>query len=174
MAGGQIKLNGVKRGGELKLHPAMDEAKRRWIASLKDETPIEITLSKITNHKSQKQLGAYFGLMLTAAIIELDDRGYDTSFILRIDKPTGIPITKDGLKDYLYSVCPIYRNGESITLSKANMEEAAKHYDDCRNFLASQWGIVIPDPDPMYKQQKQSGGGAIYPQYRINGKWKGE
>lgn len=158
MAGGQIKLNGVKRGGELKLHPAMDEAKRRWIASLKDETPIEITLSKITNHKSTKQLGAYFGLMLTQAVIWLEDNGYDTSFILRVDKPTGIAITKDALKDYLYSVCPIYRNGEPITLSKANMEETAKHYDDCRNFMASQWGLVIPETNPNWKAELTENG----------------
>lgn len=155
-----IKLNGIKRANELYLSPVMAELKRRFIASLEDETPIEIQIKVFRNPKSQKQLGAIFGLMLKQACLEMEDLGLDTSYLFKLDKPTGIKIDTDLLKEYAYSVCPIFdENGEKITLRDSNTEQAAKFFEDFRAFLASQFGIVIPDPDPMYKELKNERAG---------------
>ena len=91
--------------------------------------------------------------MIAQAVTELDDRGYDTSFILNTPKPTGIGIDKNLLCDYFYNVCPIFNeDGKRITLSKMNIEQAMKFFGDVRNFLASQWSIVVPEPDPNWRE----------------------
>ena len=95
---------------------------------------------------------------MAQAVIELDDMGYDTSFILNTDKPTGIGITAEHLTTFFYSVCPMFDDdGKHITLSKSNTKQAAKFFDDVRNYLASQWGIHIPEPDIDWKEKSEKG-----------------
>jgi len=149
-----MKFTAIKKNGHLTFPPAIAEERRRYIERLREGAVVSEDLSHYRAPKSQKQLGAHFGLMLAMAVIELNDRGYDTSFLLRIDKPTGIGITRDMLKEYLYSVCPIFNNeGAKITLSNATTEQAAKHFEDCRNFLASQWQINVPKPDINWRKK---------------------
>ncbi|MFA5381938.1 MAG: hypothetical protein WC356_02145 [Candidatus Micrarchaeia archaeon] len=151
-----IKIYGVIANGEFQATPEQQRIETHYLQSFKDGTLVERIVKKYSQPKTQQQLGAYFGLALTMIVAEFNDRGYDTSYLLRIDTPTGIGITKYLLKDYLYSVCPIYNdNGERITLAKASIEQTAKHFDDVRSFCASQWGIVIPDPDKNFRNNKE-------------------
>lgn len=150
---GTLTITSVKQGNNLNLAPAIAESKRRYIESLQDGELVEIKYKVYKSPKTNKQLGAHFGLMLAATVLELHDRGEDTSLLLRIDRPTGVPITKDRLKDYLYSVCPIYRDGKIISLSDATIDETSKHFNECRNYIASQWNIHIPDPNPDWRNK---------------------
>lgn len=151
-----IKLNGIKRNGELYLSPVMAESKRRFIAGLANELPVEIQIKAIRFPKSKKQLGAIFGLMLKNACIQLYDLGLDTSYIFHLPKPTGVKIDEDLLKDYLYSTCPIFDSeGNRIGLSSSDTAQASKFFDDSRNWLSSQFGIYIEDPNPLYQQEKK-------------------
>lgn len=111
-------------------------------------------IKRLGKPKSQDQLGAIFGLAIAQIIAEFNDLGMDTSYLIKTDKPTGIGVTTDLLKEYLYAVCPIYGDsGGRITLSKANTSQAAKFFDDIRNYASSQWGIVIPDPNPKWREE---------------------
>jgi len=154
MAKSSIKINGTIRGGKLFIPAAMAEAKRQWIASQKEDTLIAIEMKRPSSPKSKQQLGAIFGLLLKTAVIEMEHLGMDTSYIYKLDRPTGIRIDEDTLLKYLYNACPIYRDGEIITLSQMDMAEAADCYDKFCAYLASQFGIVIPEPDKNWRLKK--------------------
>ena len=117
----------------------------------------EITIKKAIKPKSQQQLGAIFGMLIKDAIAQANDIGLDTSSFLkemvREDLPSGIGLTTDFLKEILYCLCPIMRDGKRITLSKASTVEAAKFFDDARNLLAAH-GIFIQEPNPHYKEKR--------------------
>ena len=133
--------------------PIAEQARRYW-ERIKDGSDVVKSLTVPRKAKSDKQLGAIWGLMMTTATSELDDMGYDTSLIYNLPDPTGIAIGKDDLCDFFYSACPIRdEQGRRITLSKANTAEAAKFFEDVRSWMATQWGIVIPDPDPNWKNK---------------------
>jgi len=150
-----MKFYPMIQDGELTYAPPIAEQRKKLLEKQKDGTVFEETLTVFRPSKTRKQLGAFWGLAMSIAVAELDDRGYDTSFLLNVPKPTGIAITKDLLCEYLYNVCPIFdEDGKRITLSKANTQQAAKFFDDCRNFMASQWSITIPEPSPLWREEK--------------------
>ena len=149
-----MKFFGIKQDGCL-VHPsAIAEAKRKFWDRIKDGAEIESVITVKRGDKSQAQLGAIWGLMLAQAVIELEDRGYDTSFLYNLELPTGIGIKSEDLCRFFYNVCPIYNDeGKYITLSKTNTAEAAKFFDDVRNYMASQWSVIVPEPDPNWKDK---------------------
>ena len=148
-----MKFPGVKTNGQLVHAPAIAEAKRKYWERAPEGAMIESSLTVKHKDKTSNQLGAIWGLMLTQAVSKLDDRGYDTSFIYNLSKPTGIAITKDDLCHFFYNACPIYNDNQRITLSKSDTKQAAKFFDDVRDFMASQWGIYIPEPDPNWREK---------------------
>ena len=115
-----------------------------------------VIIRRKSQNKSNKQLGAYFGLMIKDAIVQANDMGLDTSGFLKEmvkgDIPSGVGLTSDFLKELFYCLCPIYSDGKRITLSKATMAEAAEHFTRCRNLLAAH-GIYINEPDSEWKDK---------------------
>jgi len=147
-----MKFIGTKSNGQLLFPPPVAEMRKKYWDGIKEDTIVEESLVVKRESKTNKQLGAYWKLAMAMAIDELDYRGYDTSFILKTDKPTGIKITKDLLCDFFYNICPIFNDdSQIITLSKATTTQAAKFFDDTRNYLASQWSIYVPEPDPEWR-----------------------
>jgi len=145
---------GKKENGTLVHPPAIAEQKRRHWESIKEGAVVKSSISVSRASKSQSQLGAIWGLMLAEAVIQLDDLGYDTSFIYNLSKPTGIKIGKEDLCHFFYQACPIHNEeGQRITLSKSNTKEASKFLDDSRNYMSSQWGLIIENPNPGWKNE---------------------
>lgn len=149
-----MKAIGIKKDNSVVYPPLIKESRgKRW-ADIKDGTEIWTDFGVVRQLRSSEQLGAIFGLMLTRAQIILADRGSDTSLIFNLVKPTGIAISVENLKDYFYSATPMYNEmGVSVRLSKATTKEAAKFFDDIRNYMASQWSIVIPDPEKNWREK---------------------
>ena len=149
-----MKFLGTKTNGKL-VHPAaVDELKRRYWERVPEGSIVESTLTIKHKDKTTSQLGAIWGLMIAQAVEQLEDRGYDTSFIYNLPNPTGIVIDKDSLCHYFYQACPIRDEGGAIiSLSKASTAQAANFFDDCRNFMASQWSIYIAEPNPNWKDE---------------------
>ena len=149
-----MKFIGIKHDNELVHPPAIAEEKRKFWERIKEGTVVESSLTVKRADKTGKQLGSIWGLMLSQAAQELDDRGYDTSFLYNLPNPTGIPITKDDLCAYFYQACPIYNDdGERITLSKSNTVQAAKFFEDVRSWMSTQWQLYIAEPDPNWRQK---------------------
>jgi hypothetical protein len=121
---------------------------------MKDGTPVKMKLTRISPHKTHQQVKTIFGLVIAMIIDVFEERGTDSSVLLNTDKPTGVPVSKDLLKEYFYVVCPIYDSDSNrITLGsrKVTIEKAAQFIDEIRNFAATQWSIDVPDPDPNWK-----------------------
>ncbi len=154
-----MKFFGIKQDGKLVHPPVIAEEKRKYWNRIPDGVEVESSLTVKRRSKSQSQLGAIWGLMLSQTVSELYDRGYDTSFIYKLEIPTGIPIDKDDLCQFFYNACPIRNeNGKIITLSKTDTIQAAKFFDDVRSWLSTQWGIVVPEPDPNWKTKGEQNG----------------
>lgn len=119
------------------------------------EGDYQVEITKYSPNKTQKQLGAYFGLMIASVIEQANDIGLDTSSFLkemvREDLPSGIGLTTDFVKEMCYAFCPMYRAGKRITLSRATIEEAARHFDDCCKLFAAH-GIYVPEPDKNWNK----------------------
>jgi len=113
----------------------------------------EVEAKRSRKDKSQDQLGAIFGLALNTIKAEFDDRGWDTSYLLKIDLPTGNEITIDFLKEYFYATCGVYNEKGLVRLSKSNTKQAAQFFENIRNFASSQWGIYIPEPNPNWRNK---------------------
>lgn len=146
------KYIGTIQGGNFRLSPDQASARQRYLAGQKDGTVVEEVFAKVYALRSQKQLGSWFGLFCQTVLAALSDRGWDTSYIFKLSQPTGIEVTKDLLKEFMYSVC----STKGKTMSKMDTKEMAEFFDSCRNFVASQWSIAVAEPDPLYKE-KQNG-----------------
>lgn len=130
------------------------ELRERFLATCKDGTRITEEIQRVRMAKSHQQVKAYFGLALRVILEAFDDRGWDSSLLLGNVVPTGVPVSEGLLKEYLYAVCfPSDDDGNLITISSSKMttDKQAKLFDDVRNWAASQWHIIIPDPDPDWR-----------------------
>lgn len=150
-----VTVRGPVENGELQLTTAQLELERRFLRSMKAGSRVIRTTEKEVVDKTYKQVKTVFGLIVRVILNDFDDRGIDSSLIFRTkdDRPTGNKIKVDSLKNYLYEICPIYRNGKQVTLSKMTIEEASRFIDEVRNYATS-WGVYIPEPDPNWKEKK--------------------
>jgi hypothetical protein len=114
----------------------------------------KVTLQRKLPDKSHKQLGVVFGLVVSKTLEAFEELGYDTSYIIKSSRPSGIAVSPDLLKEYLYAVCPIFRNGIRITLSKMDVAEANQFIEAIRNYISAEWGIYIPEPDKNWRQSE--------------------
>jgi hypothetical protein len=133
----------------------MKEQRKRFLSSFKPTDMIEETLTKYRQSKTNRQLGAWFGLFSKIVLEVFNDRGYDTSYIFKLPDPTGIEISPDLLKDYMYAMCPVFRDEKRLTMRDMNTLEMADFFDKCRNFAASQWSIYVPEPQKNWKELKK-------------------
>lgn len=157
MAFGMLEFYGTINGDKIDFPGQQTSLMKDYLSSTKDGTMVYVRIGRYSAPKTNAQLRAWFGLFLATVLAEFNDRGYDTSFLLNIDKPTGIPIDRDLLKDYMYNVCPVYNEeGRKIGMSSMNIEQMVKFFDDCRNFTASQWNIFVPEPDKDHKKKSIS------------------
>jgi len=146
-----MDFHGKKINGLPVYPPAIEEQRRRAWAKVKEGGQFKSSLTVPRPGKTKNQLGAIWGLLMAKAVLQLDEQAMDTSYIFKVDSPTGTRITKDLLCEYLYNVCPIFEGGKRITLSQMDTEQANKFFEDSRAWLASQFGIDIPDPNPNWQ-----------------------
>lgn len=150
-----FEFYGTIQGGEITLSNEQIVLRGQYLSELKDGTQIYERIGIYRRPKTDAQLKAFWGLFASTVINEFNDRGWDTSFILKIDKSTGIGIDRDLLKEYMYSVCSCFDdNHKKVTMSGMDTAQMAKFFDDCRNFAASQWSIYVPEPDKNWKENQ--------------------
>ena len=143
--------------GDVVLPKLQEESRKLYLASMEGKQGVE-TLKLWRPQKSHNQVKAIFGLALKTIKREFDDRGWDTSFLFQCPNPTGLGVTADLLKMYLYTACPIFNDsGKAITLSDEDCttDKAAKFFGDIQAWAASQWSINISDPDPGWAEKKE-------------------
>ena len=144
---------GIKYGTGVSYDPTQRELLMRFMATLKDGTHLAVRYVKQSSPRTNKQLAVIFGLVLARIKQAYDDSGWDTSYIFKIDHPTGVGVTVEQLKDYFYSLYPMTGETGRVTLSNCSKEQASYFLEAVRNHVAP-WGIVIPDPSPGWREEK--------------------
>lgn len=150
-----LKIIGVARAGTL-VFPTPEERQRtEWLMRYSGKF-VKEHLQLRTALRTNQQIKCHFGLLINSVIAQANDDGLDTSSFLKLlvkeDSPTGVGLTKDFLHELFYCVCPVYRDGQRITLSRMTIDEASRWFDECRNLLASR-GIFVADPDPNWQRE---------------------
>jgi hypothetical protein len=150
------KFRGQIADGKLNF-PIMQDELRQWCLTTWNGKQVVETITLWRPGKSHQQVKAIFGLAIGTIKREFDDRGWDTSILLRTDTPTGIAVSDMLIKEYLYAACPIFDDhGDAITLSHKDCDtsRAAKFLMDIQAFAATQWNIYIPDPDKSWRTKE--------------------
>ena len=155
-----LKVTGPVRNGKWCLSPFQWSEYLQFFKKCKEGQRVCGEFKIERKSKSWSQVKCHWGLMVLTIKESFDDRGIDTSYLLKgVDKPTGNAVSKDLIHDYLYSVCPMYaEDGERITMSdeRCTTVVAMKWFDECRNYVASSWGIHIPDPRPDWRNNEHN------------------
>lgn len=152
----QWEFYGTVQRGQFTLSPEQLLIRQQALAGMKDGTQVFERIGSYSQPKTSAQLKAFWGLFIASVLSEFNDRGYDTSYLYRIEKPTGNQISGERLKDYMYEVCPVFNGDKRITISQMDVEQMCKFFDACRNWAASQWDIHVPEPDKNYKDKSIS------------------
>ena len=115
-------------------------------------------ISKPRKAKSKKQLGAIFGHEFNSIIAQANEKAIDVSdllvFLIDGNIPKGQGLTQGFLHELAYVICPTTdEDGRRVTLSKMDTQQASALFEGLRTILAP-LGIVVPDPDPDFKEKK--------------------
>ncbi len=140
-----MKFKGTIQQGQIIRPSIVEESRRQYLSSMKDETPVTEEIKKFRPHKTHQQVKCHWGLVMQRAKHGFDELGYDVM---------GVPLSSDMIQMILYKFCGgVGENGENKTLSKMSIDEASRFFENCGTFL-SQFGIVIPVPDKDWRKTK--------------------
>ncbi len=149
-----MEFFGTKKNGKPVYPPVIAEQRRKLWDKIPEGAAFKSSLVVPRDPKTHQQVKAHWGMIIGMTVDELDNRGYDTSFLFNLPTPTGVGIKGKQLMEFLYAACPIYaEDGRQLTLSKMDTQQASEFFEACRAWLASQWGIVIPEPDVNWRNQ---------------------
>jgi len=96
--------------------------------------------------KSWSQVKTHFGLAVEMIRERMDDLGWDIC---------GISPNKEMIHDILTKACGgVGELGETIRLSEMTTTQAAKYFENIRTWAATQLNLNIPDPDPLWRENK--------------------
>jgi len=154
-----MEFIGTKQGDNMIFGIHQITLRKRYLTSLTDGTPISEKIEPIRKHKTHQQVKTIFGLAIQTCLDEFEHRGWDTSILLNLDRPTGVEITQGFLKEYFYAVCPIYsEEGKRITLShrKCTTKCASDFIKAIGAWAAAWWEIYIPEPGESNGTEAQS------------------
>lgn len=146
-----MQFRGQIQNQEL-IFPGMQDELWKQRLTTWNEKQVVLNLNLWRPSKTHQQVKAIFGLAIAFLVREFDDRGWDTSVLFKLPRPTGIPCVAEDFKRWLYAACPIYDDdGNYITLSKTNTAQASKFMDDIQATASTEWLVYIPDPDKAWR-----------------------
>lgn len=145
---------GTIRSGKIAISPEQLSARDAFLSRMKDGTIVKVTIVRVVAGKTAAQVRCHWGLVINTIRREFEDRGMDLATFLKSPSiPEGLPVPTDVIQAVLYACCnDVGDGGERKTLSKMNTIEASRFFDRCRDYAASAWRIVIPEPNSMWKQ----------------------
>jgi len=115
----------------------------RWLNESEGKY-VTVRLCRRGPSKTQKQLGAYFGLAVDKIREAMIDKGWDIC---------GVAPNKEMIHEILLRTCGgVGEMGACIRLSNMTIEQASKFFENVRTWAATQLNINIPDPDPLWKE----------------------
>jgi len=141
-----MKLLAIGTGSpRLKFERVTRSLMNSFVSSVKPDQMVEITMKKVSAKRSQKQLGAWWAVLMPAAKHALTEAGWDYM---------GVPLVEPQVKAILYHFCSaVGENDERVPLSEQTVEQAATFFENCRSWLAKNFHVVVPDPDPNWHKR---------------------
>jgi len=144
-----MNFPGYVKDGCLYFSPEIARIRTTFLNETKDDTKIVESITRQYPGKTDKQLGAWFGLLISMVLREFDERGWDMQVIFK-NVPAGLRMTPDAMYQFL---CGMF--GEGKTLSQMDTIEASRLFEESRKWIASQWQIYVPDPDPNWREKQE-------------------
>lgn len=142
---------------KLTFSPAMRGFLESFLKSCKPDQTVIVSLKKQRKKQTDAQRRTIWGLLIGTISNSLDEMGIDLGCLVpHADIPDGQPIPKDVIMAILYATCnDVGENGERKTLSNMDIQETSLFFEKCRNYVASRWGVVVPDPDPFWRENRK-------------------
>lgn len=139
---------GQAMAGELRLQRGQSELRRQLLLSMEGK-PVKETLSKVGKAKSWSQVKTHWGLAVEMIRQAMIDKGWAIC---------GVAPNKNMIHDILTKACGgVGDLGEVVRLSEMTTAHACQYFENIRDWAATQLNIVIPDPDPNWRQQAEQG-----------------
>jgi len=150
-----MDFHGKIANGELWFSHAQNAMRSRFLSSCGTCNVIE-RITRSSAPKTHQQVKCHWGLVVGTIKQEFDDRGWDMAVLFPdLDLPTGYEVPADVIQKVLYAACSdVGEAGERKTLSKMSTAEASRFFEKCRDWAAIKWNIVIPDPNPDWKNEQ--------------------
>lgn len=151
-----LEIYGSKHNAMVQYQPEQTLQWQNWFDKLKEGALVKVTYKLYRPHKTWNQVKNHFGNAIRLLVQEFDDRGWDASMLYRMETPTGVPVTFAMFQQFFYALYPTTNDeGKLITMSAPDFttEHCSTLFEAIRSHAASQWSIVISDPDPNWRQQ---------------------
>ena len=139
-----MKFYGEIQKGRLTLPVLQKLQREQFLTNLKDGTQVTETITKEAKSKSHQQVKMHFGLAVSMIRQEMIDSGYGIF---------NCAPTVDMVHEILTKCCGgVGDGGECLRLSEMSTTQAAAFFENIRDWAATQLHIVIPDPDPNWRE----------------------
>ena len=140
---------------KLKFEPGMRRLLDGFLTSCKHGQAVKVKITRLRASKTDQQNRMIWGLLIATIKACLDDRGIDLGTLMpSANIPEGQPVPRDVIMQILYATCnDVGDQGERKTLGKMDVVETSRFFEKCRNYVASAWGIIVPDPDQNWREK---------------------
>ena len=129
---------------QLTFNEVTNGLKHSFLQSCKPGQVVSVEMKKVRPDKTHQQVKAIWAMIVPAAKAALDHAGIDCM---------GVPLCEDQVKQILYRFCGgVGENGEIVSLSKQNIDQASEFFENSRLWLAENFQFHVPDPDPNWRQ----------------------
>ena len=133
--------------GCLKFHPPNDELYMRWL-NVSEGKSVTVRLSRRGPMKTNKQLGAYFGLAIARIREAMIDKGWTICGVA-----PNIQMIHEILSMSCGGVGPM---GETLRVSQMTIDQMMQFFENVRDWAATQLNVYIPDPDPNWRNHEHN------------------
>ncbi len=140
-----MEFHAVIKNGKMTLSPTQKELRERLLDSMKDGTKVKEIIKREGRAKSSNQVKSHFGLVVEMIRKRFEDMGVDVC---------GVCPNKQMIHDILKKACGgVGDMGETLGLSEMTTTQASQFFDNCRTWASTQLQLVIPDPDPNWREK---------------------
>lgn len=141
-----LTFHGTIRNSRLVIPVEQLRLREQFLSSMKDGARVIETLRREGRPKTVQQVRAHFGL----AVQMVRDRMIEFGYAIYNVAPS-----REMVHEILKLACGgVGDGGESLGLSQMTTSQASKFFENVRDWAATELHLIIPDPDPNWRDKK--------------------
>jgi len=141
-----LELYGQVKNGRLIYPPNADELYMRLLNKCEGKF-LRVRISRVGPQKTQKQLGAYFGLAVARIREKMIEHGWTIC---------GVVPNQQMIHEILSMSCGgVGPHGEVKRVSKMTIDEMVQFFQNVKEWAWTQLGADIPEPDPNWRDKEE-------------------